>query len=148
MKITLIIPICLVTLSCGHAGKDSSLTEKELLAADIAFSRMSELQGPDNAFEAYADDEAVFLRPGSYPIEGKSNVMEYYNSNSSKDVKLTWEPLKAFASSSGDLGYTYGLYHWQLDTVVRKGTYLSIWKKDKTGEWKYVLDTGNSGLGE
>jgi hypothetical protein len=29
---------------------------------------------------------------------------------------------------------------------VRKGTYVSIWKKDENGNWKWVLDTGNPGL--
>lgn len=38
------------------------------------------------------------------------------------------------------------------DSVVgnqeNKGTYVSVWKKDNKGEWKFVLDSGNEGLDE
>jgi ketosteroid isomerase-like protein len=33
------------------------------------------------------------------------------------------------------------------DTVIY-GTYTSIWKKEKNGKWKFVLDTGNEGIGD
>jgi ketosteroid isomerase-like protein len=65
---------------------------------------------------------------------------------------LSWEPLFADISKSNDLGYTYGVYKVQMDspegsTVDKEGTYVTIWKKDKNGDWKFVLDTGNQGLG-
>jgi ketosteroid isomerase-like protein len=114
----------------------------------MAFSGMSEKIGSEKAFEAFAHDEAVFLKPNHYPIEGKDHVLEFLHASSGNPGELTWKPLKAFAASSGDLGYTYGLYLWKSDTLSRRGTYVTIWKKDKTGAWKYVLDTGNPGLGE
>ena len=63
------------------------------------------------------------------------------------------EPLFADISGSLELGYTYGIYELTIKSKeanpqVHKGTYLTIWKKDKYGNWKFVLDTGNSGLGE
>jgi ketosteroid isomerase-like protein len=33
------------------------------------------------------------------------------------------------------------------DTVLR-GTYVSVWKKQKDGKWKFMLDTGNEGIGQ
>ena len=33
------------------------------------------------------------------------------------------------------------------EEVTREGTYVTIWKKDADGNWKFVLDTGNQGLG-
>jgi ketosteroid isomerase-like protein len=32
------------------------------------------------------------------------------------------------------------------DTTIF-GTYTSIWKKQSDGTWKFVLDTGNEGVG-
>jgi ketosteroid isomerase-like protein len=32
--------------------------------------------------------------------------------------------------------------------VTREGTYVTIWKKGQNGNWKFVLDTGNQGLGK
>jgi ketosteroid isomerase-like protein len=57
--------------------------------------------------------------------------------------------VKADISSSGDLGYTFG--NWQIfvkggptskDTTIY-GNYISIWKKQADGSWKYELDGGN-----
>ena len=32
--------------------------------------------------------------------------------------------------------------------IIENGTYVSIWKKDESGNWKYILDSGNQGTGE
>jgi ketosteroid isomerase-like protein len=62
---------------------------------------------------------------------------------------LTWTPLKADMSASGDLGYTYGNYVYTTKNkegklVANYGKYTSIWKKQKDGQWKVVVDMGNS----
>jgi ketosteroid isomerase-like protein len=54
-------------------------------------------------------------------------------------------------SSSGDMGYTYGTYEFASSDrngkpVVDHGKYTTIWKKQKDGSWKVVLDMGNAGI--
>ncbi len=46
-----------------------------------------------------------------------------------------------------DLGYTYGYYTmtFKEDGSTQHGNYVSIWKKQAGGDWKFVLDTGNEG---
>jgi len=63
---------------------------------------------------------------------------------------LTWTPIKADMAASGDLGYTFGNYIFTAKNkegkfVTTYGKYTSIWKKQKDGHWKVVLDMGNSG---
>jgi ketosteroid isomerase-like protein len=62
---------------------------------------------------------------------------------------LTWTPIKAEMATSGDLGYTYGNYIYTAKNkegklVTSYGKYTSIWKKQKDGQWKVVVDVGNS----
>ena len=135
-----------LTCGCSNPSEKTGI-EKELMDADRAFSRLSEQSGTGNAFEAYAHPEAVFLKPHHFPIEGREKVLAYLHAGGTEGL-LTWKPMHATASRSGDQGYTYGVYEWKLDTMIRKGTYVTIWKKDSTGAWKYVLDTGNPGLEE
>jgi ketosteroid isomerase-like protein len=59
---------------------------------------------------------------------------------------LSWKPLKAEISKSGDIGYTYGIYELILPDTTLNGTYVNIWKKENDGEWKFVLNSNNSGL--
>lgn len=47
------------------------------------------------------------------------------------------------------LGYTYGIYTLKTPDreMMRKGTYVSVWIKEE-GVWRFVLDSGNEGVGE
>jgi len=127
--------------------------KEELKQVDIDFSNLSKEKGTAIAFTEYVAEDGVLLRPFSYPIIGKDKVSELMNQddNSGTTATLTWTPLYADIAASGELGYTYGT--WQMHIIKsdkteerRVGTYVSIWKKDKAGKWKWVLDTGNPGL--
>ena len=66
-----------------------------------------------------------------------------------KNNRLIWTPVGADISSSGDLGYTYGNYEFHSKdkegkAKVEYGKYTSIWKQQKDGSWKVVLDMGNA----
>jgi ketosteroid isomerase-like protein len=66
-----------------------------------------------------------------------------------KNNRLTWSPVGADISSAGDLGYTYGTYEFHsMDSNgtphIEYGKYTSIWKLQKDGGWKVVLDMGNA----
>jgi ketosteroid isomerase-like protein len=127
--------------------------EKEALKqADIEFSILSEEKGMNFAFLRYADNNAVLLKPNSYPITGIEKIRERYSSPDTS-FTLTWKPMFADVAVSLELGYTYGT--WEFITIDEKGnhvsyygTYLTIWKKNEEGKWKFVLDTGNAGLEE
>jgi len=123
--------------------------EQELLKVDRAFSDLSRSRGMNHAFAAYCHDQGVLLRPESYPVEGKEKIVALLQKNNDSAFQLTWEPVFASVAESGELGYTYGTYRQMIRGTeeVHEGTYLSIWRKEKDG-WKFVLDTGNEGLGE
>lgn len=125
---------------------------KELMAIDREFARQSIAQGAHESFLMYIDDSCVLLRPNRAPVIGRNKIEEMY-SKPDTSFTLIWEPLSADISKSGDLGYTYGIYTVEMDSpegnsVTKEGTYVTIWKKDQHGNWKFVLDTGNQGLGK
>ena len=126
---------------------DVEKTKKELLAIDAEFSGYSEKNGMKEAFLNYIDDQGVLLRPNHKPIVGKDSATQVLNRKRYKDLSMTWTPLFADVSASGDMGYTYGTYDSKMPGGAQNsGTYVTIWKKDKTGKWKMVLDSGNDGL--
>ena len=50
---------------------------------------------------------------------------------------------------SGDLGYTVGRFESTRkndkgETIVTRGTYITIWEKQPDGSWKVVGDTGSA----
>jgi ketosteroid isomerase-like protein len=120
----------------------------DLLKADLAFSEMSEQKGRNAAFIEYAMDNATMLRPFSMPVTGKDTIISLFAAHPDSIYKLTWVPIKAEVSHSGDLGFTYGTYTLEIKNIEKKegGTYCTIWKKNKEHKWKFILDTGNEGL--
>lgn len=154
-RLSFILIITALMASCSNNDKASSVAETRqanktaLIDADIAFSRMSAVKGMKNAFIEYIDSNGVLLRANRLPIVG-ANAIDYLLQEDDTTYTLTWEPHFAEAASSGDLGYTYGIYqlHVKAKDTNLYGTYVSIWKKQRDGKWKFVLDTGNEGVGE
>jgi ketosteroid isomerase-like protein len=141
-KLSYFFSIILVLAGCS--GPDAG----ELMEVDRKFSAYSEINGMQQAFLEFADDTAVLLQANSMPVVGKRAILRSFNNFSDTGFILTWEPLAGDISSSGDLGYTYGIFTATLkaDSSESKGKYVTIWKKQGDGSWKFVLDGGNEGI--
>ena len=122
-------------------------SEEEIIEADKAFSEYSVKNGLNAAFKKFSHPEAVLLRDSSMPVEGSDKLAKLFSGNDSNTV-LSWEPIHATISESGELGYTYGKYdRYSKDRNKHDyGTYVTIWKKDNEGNWKWILDSGNQGI--
>jgi hypothetical protein len=153
-KLLVFIITLLLFTSCKLKKKDASkkddaFAKMEMMNVDREFSKMSEEKGMKAAFIEYLDSNGVLLRPNRLPIAG-ADAIDFLLEQNDSDYTMTWEPRDGFIAKSGDLGYTYGIYALrpsQKDTIIY-GTYVSIWKREKDGTWKYVLDTGNEGIGD
>ena len=115
----------------------------EMVQADKDMSTLASKEGFYKTLLAYADDSVVKPQEGQLPVIGKTGLEKFWSDKpDTKDI--SWEPYKAEASRSGDLGYTLG--NWKLvskDTTMY-GNYYTIWKKQPDGKWKFTVDGGNS----
>ena len=123
------------------------MSPDEIIKADEAFSEMSRKSGMKTAFIEYIDNEGILLRPNHPPIAG-ADAIEFLSQVNDSSYTLTWVPRGGEMATSGNLGYTYGIYTLEMKDTVLRGTYVSIWKKQKDGKWKFVLDSGNEGVGK
>ncbi len=118
-----------------------------LQQTDIEFSDYSNKHGMKAAFLKYMDSSAVMLRPGHMPYE-KDSAFALIKGMVDSTFVLTWGPMRTIVS--GELGYTYGTWSSrgknQPVESAERGTYVTIWRKQADGSWKFVLDTGNPGL--
>ena len=143
----------LFMLSCFSPKKEEPVdTEKftaSLIKADEDFAELSVQKGMKEAYLEYIDSNGVLLRPNIIPIAG-ADAVDYIIGLKDTGYKMQWKPSNAVVAISGELGYTYGVYQLKpslVDTAFY-GTYVSIWKKQTDGKWKFVLQSGNEGLGE
>jgi ketosteroid isomerase-like protein len=110
-------------------GFDQAMADHDLnrflsfVAADAAFDS-ADGRGRDAVAKAWA----AFFAPGGPTIR--------------------WSPAKAEALVAGDVGYTVGTWERRSKDagkeVVRRGQYLTVWRKQKDGSWQATFDTGST----
>lgn len=148
MKKLFFMMLCLLVLGSCSKKPDVEKLKKELLATDKAFSDLSVANGLTFANRNTMADKSVILRKNSMPVTGKDSILSVLTAESNTEQRdtMAWTALSADVSASGELGYTYGIYKMFQRGKVYEGTYTTIWKKDKSGKWKFVLDSRTEGL--
>jgi ketosteroid isomerase-like protein len=116
---------------------------QSLLEAERKLSDASASEGFRTALLARADESLRFYRQGTYPVVGKA---AFARAIKVLGELVTWEPLKADVSASGDMGYAYGSYAIQAkgaEQPSEKGYYARVWKRERGGAWRVVFNVAN-----
>ncbi|HTD60934.1 MAG TPA: hypothetical protein VK679_09800 [Gemmatimonadaceae bacterium] len=121
------------------ATSPSYTSSSSVLATDQAFSDLSVYVGQDSSFTMYADTFGI--QTGADFVYGKTAIRAYYNGTTINQV-LSWTPTLADVASSNDLAYTAGPYVFIGPSTFFYGQYLSIWKREPNGSWRYLQDGG------
>jgi hypothetical protein len=113
--------------------------------ADSLFADLAYRMGVGFAFSNTADQNGVIFGNPSLVV-GPNAIRDYYASR--PEVSLAWKPVFASVAESADLGFTVGEYINTIRgptgaAVQRYGKYLTIWKRQKDGTWKFLVDGGN-----
>ncbi|HUJ95270.1 MAG TPA: DUF4440 domain-containing protein [Terriglobales bacterium] len=133
----------------GFVGKAKAAADgsAKLMQLEADFAKATAEHGVEGFISYFADD-AVDLPDRGPIVSGKENIRKSLGTWG-PDVSLSWTPVHAEMAASGDLGYTYGTYVYKAKgqdgkPVTGNGKYTTIWKKQKDGSWKVILDMGNS----
>lgn len=114
---------------------------QRLEAIDAQFAALSATQGQPVAHQRFAAPDAVELL--SDATFGRDAIVA---SHVHDQGSLNWWPTGGGVAGSGDLGYTIGRYVYTdrsvSPSVDYPGHYLTIWKRQPDGQWKYVVGAG------
>jgi hypothetical protein len=141
MKQFSIVLNLLILISLNSFGQESNGRVNSLVAAENYFSALAKKNGSKEAFLKVSDDESLIFRPD--PVK----VKDFYGKGTVDGPgQLSWVPVYAKISQSGDWGFTTGPYTFlsSPDAEPSYGQYLSVWKADFKGVWKLALDLGIS----
>jgi len=134
-------------LAAGGTAATAATTSAAALDAMVdserAFARLSAEQGMRPAFLAYIAEDGVGFQPGPVPLkETMRDAPE-----TPPGFLLQWEPRYGDIAAGGDLGYITGPF--SIDAPApdgsihhRQGCFFSVWKAQKGGAWRNVLDIG------
>ena len=98
------------------------------------------------AFADWFAQDGVALNNGQAPLIGLVAIRKSANWDP-KVYQLTWTTTDAQMGPSGDMGYTWGHFEGHSkdaagNPVTTSGRYITMWRKEKDGSWKVVLDAG------
>jgi ketosteroid isomerase-like protein len=156
--IVIIFVIILISRNAGNFRiiKNSERTKRynqSLMDVDRIFYKVSTQKGLGRAFIDFADDSVIIIRDNEFPIIGKVELAKYYLYHENDIKSLYWDPIRAESSNDGLQGYTFGRWEYQDadkkgKRVTKYGDYLTVWKRQKDGSWKYIYDGGGSTPGQ
>ncbi|NLX28675.1 MAG: nuclear transport factor 2 family protein [Bacteroidales bacterium] len=121
------------------------LKKEEVLTAEKAFEAMAAEKSIAEAFAWFAAEDAVIKRGNDSIISGREGIRNYYNLANLTRAAVSWTPDRIDVSADGTMAWTYGKYVWKVirydgDTVVSRGIFHTVWKRQADGSWKYVWD--------
>ena len=125
---------------------DKEKFKAELVEVELAFAAMAQEKGILPAFEHFAAPDVAFIDTDPRKFRGLEAVRQRMGKTPAT-TKLTWSPLFTDVSDDGTLGYNYGRYQSRSKAAdgtesIREGFFLTIWKRQPDGSWKYVMDNG------
>jgi ketosteroid isomerase-like protein len=148
MKKLSCVMLLLGIMAPGFAQKEKEATPLEsMVATELAFAKMAKDVGTRQAFSAFIADDGVLFRPG--PVKGKEWLAKNPAPVTDKHPWLSWYPAVADISLAGDMGYTTGPWEFRPNIndpkAVAFGNFLTVWKRQADGSWKFAIDLGISG---
>ncbi len=138
--------IGLAACNCTAPSSDSGKDKEAVLQTDKDFNDYCAKHGQPAAFIKYADSSLIQMNQGALPTMGIEALNKDLAKNHDTVSRLAWVPEKAEASSN--IGYTFGRWKYYTKTkagsdTIYQGVYITVWKKQRDGSWKYVIDGGN-----
>lgn len=136
------ISLSLICYGFSSFGQLSNGKVNSLVAAENYFSAFTKRNGSKDAYLKVSDNETIIFRPE--PVK----VKDFYSRGTIDAVgQLSWEPVYAKISKSGDWGFSSGPYTYiDEGPAPSYGQYLSVWKTNSKGVWKLAINMGISHL--
>jgi len=131
----------------AHHENPVDVATAALLQADRDFAKTGVAKDIDG-FMSFITEDVRFYSAGLMRT-GKLAFRESWAKGFAEpNWSISWAPLYAEAGHSADLGYTTGGFEIHDKSsdgtpLVRKGSYVTIWRKQPDGTWKVALDIGS-----
>jgi ketosteroid isomerase-like protein len=143
MKTPLTILLLLPTL-VALAAPDKEALRSELVRTEAEFFKLALERSFNAGMHAYMAEDGFIANSLTLTRDAHAAKMAAEKSaTKARPNVIRWKPLRADVAESGDLGYTWGVAESGpgSDGPFRPyGIYVTIWKRQADGKWKFVYD--------
>lgn len=145
-KLSILFALILFS-SCSQKKIDAEKEGQKLMQLSREWSKSASTDDVDKTVSYWADD-AIFIASGQPTLTGKQDIRGMVEGMSKvPGFSISWEPVSVSVSESGDMAYLIEKNSTTMkdstgNLITIPGRAVSIWKKDKNGDWKNVVDIG------
>jgi len=144
-KSLFILTLLLITISCQQKKVDTKQESEKLMQTSRDWSVAANSRDIEKILSYWTDD-AILFSAGEPELKGKKAIREMVEAAmKNPGFSISWEPLSAEVSESGDMGYLI-----EKTKIIEKDStgkekimtfkVVNIWKKQKDGSWKNAVD--------
>ncbi len=144
-NLCLLIVVSISVLSCQKDKIDTKAEGEKLMQTSREWSKSAVSRNVEETLKYWTED-AVVISAGEPEFQGKAAIRRMVEDGlNNPNFEISWEPLKAEISESGDLGYLLENAKITMkDSMGRSQIQhfksVTIWKKQADGTWKNVVD--------
>jgi ketosteroid isomerase-like protein len=147
-RLSLVALLSMSLISCQvktDLEVDSKAEAEKLMQISRDWSKAAVSRNVEETLKYWADD-AVIISAGEPDLKGKDAIRKMVEGGfNDPGFEISWEPLSADVSQSGDLGYLLEESKITLkdslgNVQTERFKSVTIWKKDAQGTWKNVVD--------
>ena len=147
IRLSAVVAGLLACMGCATAGNTKDAAS-QILRLDAEWSQAAQGRDVDRVVWFWADDAIVFP-PGGPPVVGRPSIREFVvKSFRIPGFRISWNTTNVAVSRSGDLAYATGTNRVTFDgpdgrPVTVDGKAVTVWRREKDGTWKCVIDIWN-----
>lgn len=131
--------------SASLAAVDREKLKAELVRTELEFFQYALQHGFNEGLRAYMTEDAFIANSLTLGREAQAaRVKAEQEKGTPRNSVIHWKPLRADVSDSGDFGYTWGVAEsgpGKDGPFKPYGIYITIWKRQPDGRWKFVYDS-------
>ena len=130
----------IAAVTCGQSVYAAGTNElrEQVRATERAFAKTM-ADRDIGAFESFLAPDTVFMS-GARASRGPKEVLAEWRPLFSGPAPFSWEPQNVEVIGSGNLAMSSGPVRDA--SGKRVGTFNSVWRREKNGKWRIVLDNG------
>jgi uncharacterized protein (TIGR02246 family) len=142
--------VLLPLTACQQKAPDTAADEKAIRDNEAAWVNDWKAKDPDKIVSHYSPD-AVLLAANVPAMKGTDAIKSGINPMlKDPNMSLTFSPTLVVIAKGDDMAYTQGVYTMTYtepktgSTLIEKGKYVTVYKKQDDGSWKAVEDIDNA----
>ncbi|MEO5599232.1 MAG: hypothetical protein ABIQ66_11490 [Novosphingobium sp.] len=134
----LMAAVCAVSVEARQPQRHLSANPSAVIAAEMAFARAAQEKGQWTAFAETAASDAVMFTPAMVYAQS------WLKGRANPAVAVKWQPYEVWSSCDGSLVVSHGAWQGASQGGGATGYFTTIWQRQKDGNYKWVLDAGDT----